>query len=246
MNFLSFAGTILAGLLGWCYGRLNVRSEEKKQQQKRLKRLLYNMLELKNWVDRMIGAEAVTIRYRERMIAGIAARYPEKEPAELVEIGHKISAGLKQMVLQLPQTARLEQTITEIIREFSEIDPFFAYELTGKYQLTETLDLIKNWAAGLVPGADSVTQTSLFLDQLLRPVMLAELQRDLIAHLPQIATQIGKATLTTVQKEHLSTAVVLDSPAMENYCNEMLPRLFASMEQFSASGITVDEGGLLQ
>jgi hypothetical protein len=233
MTFIPIIGALITGLLGWLIARLNIRSDEKKQERKRLRRLLYNMLELKSWVDKVISAEMFTDSYADKMLVAIGVRYPEKQQEELVEMKDILSPLLKKMILDQPQNPWLEQNINEIIREFSEIDPFFAYDLTGKYQLNEMLERIKNSVSNLVAEAESAPQASLFLDHLLRPVMMVELQRDLKIHLPQIAKLIDKKTLAIVQSKYLDTEVLNNDAALESYCNEMLPRLFTSIDQFS-------------
>ncbi|MBD1385828.1 hypothetical protein IDJ75_11105 [Mucilaginibacter rigui] len=231
MIYIPIFTAVVAGLLGLFIGRLNVKSEEKKQERKRLRRLLYNMLELKNWVDKVISAETLSGKYVERMTAAIASRYPEMQNDEVNKVETMISSGLKKMVINQPQTVRLEQNINDIIRDFSEIDPFFAYDLTGKYQLNEILEQIKFSINDLVPEEESVSQASAFLDRLLRPVMMAELQHDLNIHLPIIAKLIDKNTTATIRSKFIHGSTANSEEDLERYCNEMLPCLFTTIDQ---------------
>lgn len=50
MIYLPLFTSLISGLLGWFLGRLNTSKEDRKQEIKRLNRLLYNMLQLKMWV----------------------------------------------------------------------------------------------------------------------------------------------------------------------------------------------------
>ncbi|OKS84810.1 hypothetical protein [Mucilaginibacter polytrichastri] len=187
------------------------------------------MLELKHWVDKEISVEPFIARYIEKMTAAIKTLDPERTEAEIAEMAGLISAGIKRVIFKQPQLFRLEQNIAEIVHDYSEIDPFFAYDLTGKYQLTENLELMKEYLTGVVPEDSDMPEATAFMNQLLRPTMLADLQRDLITHLPQIAKMINDHTLKTINENHLSQKAEIDEDGLENYCEEMIPRLMASV-----------------
>jgi hypothetical protein len=229
MIYLPIITAIISGLLVWALGRWNANKDEHKQEKKRLNRLLYNMLELKHWVDKEISAEPFIARYMGKMTAAIKTLDPEKTEAEIVEMAGLISAGIKRVIFKQPQLPRLEQNIAEIVRDYSEINPFFAFDLTGKYQLTENLELMKEYLVGVVPEDIDMPEATAFMNQLLRPTMLADLQRDLITHLPQIAKMINDHTLKMINENHLSQKAEIDEGELENYCQEMIPRLMASV-----------------
>jgi hypothetical protein len=233
MIYLPIITAIISGLLVWALGRWNASKDEHKQEKKRLNRLLYNMLELKHWVDKEVSAEPFITCYMEKMTVAIQIAVPDKSQAELAEMSAIISSGIKRVIFKQPQLSRLEQNITEIVRDYSEIDPFFAFDLTGKYQLTENLELMKEYLTGVVPGDVDMPDATAFMNQLLRPTMLADLQRDLIKHLPQIAGMISDNTLAMVNKNHLSSKAEIDEAELEKYVRDMIPRLIASAALFA-------------
>jgi hypothetical protein len=233
MVYLPIITAIISGLLVWALGRWNASKDEHKQEKKRLNRLLYNMLELKHWIDKEISAEPFITRYMEKMTAAIKTFDPDKTEAEIREMTGLIAAGIKRLIFKQPQLPRLEQNIAEIVRDYSEIDPFFAYDLTGKYQLTENLGLVKEYLAGVIPEEVDMLEATAFMNQLLRPTMLADLQRDLITHLPQIANLISAHTLETINENHLGQKAEIDEDELEKYCQEMIPRLIASAASFA-------------
>ncbi|OOQ58287.1 hypothetical protein [Mucilaginibacter pedocola] len=228
MAYLPIITAVISGLLVWVLGRWNTNREERKQEKKRLNRLLYNMLELKHWVDKEISAEPFVTKAMEQMCVTIKAIEPERTDAELSEMFTVIAAGIKRAIFKQPQLPRLEQNISEIVRDYSEIDPFFAYDLTGKYQLTENLELMKDYLNGVIPEDMELPDATAFMNQLMRPTFLGELQKDLIIHLPQIAGMIGPETLETVRKNHLNTKVPVNTADLERYCREMIPQLIAA------------------
>ncbi|PWK68281.1 hypothetical protein LX99_04805 [Mucilaginibacter oryzae] len=233
MVYLPIITAIISGLLVWALGRWNASKDEHKQEKKRLNRLLYNMLELKHWVDKELSAEPFIAGYMEKMMATILVAAPDKSQAELAEMTAIISAGIKRVILKQPQLPRLEQHIAEIVRDYSEIDPFFAYDLTGKYQLTENLELMKEYLTGVVPQDVDMPEATAFMNQLMCPTMLADLQRDLIVHLPQIAGMINDRALSIVNENHLSSKAEIDEAGLENYIQETMPRLIASVRIFA-------------
>lgn len=129
MVYLPIITAIISSLLVWALGRWNANKDERKQEKKRLNRLLYNMLELKHWVDNEICVEPFIARYMEKMTAAIKTLDPEMTEAEIAEMAGLISARMKRVIFKQPQLFRLEQNIAEIVRDYSEIDPFFAYNL---------------------------------------------------------------------------------------------------------------------
>lgn len=237
MTYLPILTAVVSGLLVWLLGRFNTHKEDRKQEIKRLNRLLYNLLELKHWIDKEISADAFIAEYAEKMIAAIAAIDESRSEEQLSELKMILASGIKRVIVKQPQLQRLEQNINEIVKDYSEIDPFFAYDLTGKYQLTENLAFIKDSIGDIVPGAELIPNASLFMGQLIRPSLLADLQQDLVHHLPQIAAMINKKALTRVKKEYLSTVVPIDSAAIDTYCRDMLPNLINSASQFAEQEI---------
>jgi hypothetical protein len=233
MIYLPIITALVSGFLVWALGRWSVRKEERKQENKKLNRLLYNILELKHWVDKEINAEAFTKMYSAKMVEAMKTHVPELPEEVLAEMTNVTTSGIKQLILKQPQLLRLEQNIAEIVRDYSEIDPFFAYDLTGKYQLTEYMENMKSFIGNIVPENIDLSEATTFANQLLRPAMLEDLQKDLVIHLPQIARMIGAKTAQKVLKDHLSSKTEIDEEALNDYCQKMLPQLVSSAKAMS-------------
>jgi hypothetical protein len=217
--------TIVVCCLSWYLIRVNQNTDLKRQENRKLNRLVFNLLELKYWVDEEVDLDRQLSYVLDAYENEVIRQASDITRDDFKRIRVTIIDILKQQIPTHSRIAGLEDTIEDIIKELAEVDPVFAFELTGKYQLTVNTGRIAGLmeAAGTSGAGGEVS--GMIVSQVLRPKMLKDLQVDLQINVPLIAKKAGKKIYKRVQELPPSTAAEVDKNEVSQFLKELVPTL---------------------
>ncbi len=140
--------TLLAVIIGWGLSEGAKIYSDKRLDKRKLKRVLFYLLELRYHFAKELSLEADFQVYTSK----VKIQFAEKLKLSNVEIDQEISIWMpivkKLVIKSLNQNNRLEfleTNIDDVLNDLSEVYPIFAYELSGKHNIKSRLNRLDNY-----------------------------------------------------------------------------------------------------
>jgi len=222
---------VLSIIIGWFLGVANQRFTYSRQDKIKLKRLLYNLMELRYWIEKEIKLDHQLTMILDLYIVELQKQLPL--PSDQLPAMKTMMTGIirKQFLVQ-PKLPDLENSIANIIKELAEVDPVFAFELTGKFHVTEKITMIQSYLEEVeVPEGEDSTAKDRLLENVLRPQIMDDVIKQLDDYISTIAGMIGRKTLKKVKSAVYEVDEVLDSEEVLSFLKSYIPRLLSLVPQ---------------
>ncbi|MGY5351135.1 hypothetical protein ACXGQW_00940 [Wenyingzhuangia sp. IMCC45533] len=205
MNWIDKIFPILTLFFGWGlseYGKYNL---EQKNDRKKLKKVIYNLLELRWLLKKDIELEKEILKYFEYFIIKYSKEIGEidKADSEIVfkKIMPVISENLKNKTDNNLKYGKVEINMDKTIEELSEIDPIFAYKLEGKHQVRKKLNQTENYINDIEKSLiNEFSESDLTINNWIKPRLETELIKQLEISILDIAKRINKKTKLEIVK----------------------------------------------
>lgn len=182
---------VITLILGFGLSEFGKHFADRKNDRKKLKKLLFNLLELR-WLLRQ---EVVLNNRISQYIVRIKIRLTTEFGAESAEgteyIKPIIMKILKDSIVQPQKITEIENNIDSTIIELSEIYPIFAYELSGRYKIKEKLDNAEQYFQTV---ANQFEEFPTEIKNWVEPKISTELISDFDDCIKAIAKKIGRNT----------------------------------------------------
>lgn len=136
---------IVALILGWSLSEIGKYFGNKKEDKKKVKKLLFNLLELRYLLDKDIELEKSIEVLITKIKQKIPLEYQELSDLEIKIVKPLITQLLKDKIVNPKQIQRVESNIDSILTDLSEILPIFAYEFKGQFNIKERLQKFSNY-----------------------------------------------------------------------------------------------------
>lgn len=217
--------SIFVCCLSWYLVRVNQNTDLKRQENRKLNRLIFNLLELKFWIDKEVDIDQQLGRLLDAYEHEIIQRDIDITPEGFKEIRVAITEILKQQILTHSEIPALEDNIEVIIRDLAEVDPVFAFELTGKYRITVHMARIQEILDAAGPPPENSTIPQIMVNDILRPKILKDLQKELHIHIPLIAKKTDKKTYNDLRLLPESTTTEIDIVEVSRFLKDLVPKL---------------------
>ena len=223
MNWIDKLLPVITLILGWGISEFGKFSTERKNNTKKFKKLLFNLLELRWLLKREMDLNNDITLYIKRFKEKITTEFGEDAfgDVELNMIKPMITEILKSKIVQPDKIKEIETNIDATINELAEIYPVFAYELNGRYKIKERLE-----------SADSYfNEVSGFIEELpkeltdwVQPKLSNELFEELDKYILGIANKINRKTKRDIE-EKLSNKNSEDTEEMDEFIDEYIEKI---------------------
>lgn len=182
---------ILTLILGFSLSEFGKYFTDRKNDRKKFKNLLFNLLELRWLLRQEITLNSKISQYVERTKVILIKEFgPESVEGE-EHFKSIIVKILKDSIVQQGKIAEIENNIDATIIELSEIYPIFAYELSGRYKIKENIENAEQYFQTI---ANQLEEFPTEIKDWIKPKISNELIADLDEYIKLIAKRIGRKT----------------------------------------------------
>jgi hypothetical protein len=215
---------VITLIIGFGLAEFGKYSADRKNDRKKLKRLLFNLLELRWLLRQEIVLNSTISKYIERFNIKINDEFGSNSVESTNYIKPVITKILKDLIVQPEKINEIEQNIDATIIELSELYPIFAYKLSGRYKIKEKLENAEKYFQAV---SNQFEEFPTEIKNWIQPKISNTLISDLDDYIIVIAKKIDRKTIKNVS-EILSPVNENDTSdideIMKEYINEMKKR----------------------
>lgn len=227
MEWLKIILPLIGVLIGWFLNEQGKLFAYKRQDKRKIKKLLFFLLELRFQFHREATLEDDLKKYIElvknKLIEKTENKIGENDLNEIMAIVKPILNDLVlKAILDENKYDFFVKNIDEIIIELSEIAPILAYELNGQHNIKEKLKLTTNYFEQINEKSAELIDIK---DDLINPKLIKELLRNLDESIADIARKIDKKTLKNALKKIQNMNSEEHEREIEKLIDEMLEKL---------------------
>jgi len=214
---------VITLILGWGISEFGKFSAERKNNIKKFKKLLFNLLELRWLLKREIDLNNDITLYIGSLKQKITANFGEDAfgDAEVNMIKPMITEILKNKIVQPDKIKEIEINIDYTINELAEIYPVFAYELSGRFKIKERLEGAENYFSEV---SEFIEEMPKELTEWIQPKLSNELFEELDEYILEIAKKINRKTKRDIE-EKFSINNSDDTDEMDGFIDEYIERI---------------------
>ncbi len=225
-------------LVGWLLSERAKVFADKRQDKRKLRKLLFFLLELRYHFAKELSTELDIDKYLKIFSTTLSKKLNTE--VDLLA-GQPIPYDVKPFILELLQKATvkgrddkfeyLSTNIDKILMDLAEIDPLLAFELNGRHNIKERLSRANELYSEMEEFATSQNEQIPFdLRQFFNPKLTKELLEDLDESIEKIAGKIGRKLVSEVKKK----IAIMDSndgedekigQAINEYLNKVIDTL---------------------
>lgn len=201
MNWIDKILPVTTLILGFILSEFGKYFSDRKYEHKKLKKLLFNLLELRWLIKQDVEINRDINEYIKRMKIRLKEEFGE-EVSEGVEYAiPMITEIFKNSLVKPERINEIENNIDSTLKELSEIHPVFAYELTGRFKIKEKLDSMEQYFQTLTNQIEELKEFPSEIKHLFDPKLSTELTLEMDDHIKSIARKISKKTYKKVSKK---------------------------------------------
>ncbi len=183
--------------LGWLLSERGKIFADKRQDKRKLKKLLFYLLELRYHFAKELSLELDLDKYFGILKNKVAEKFSFDKDDPDFDIGLNVwKPILEQMISktknQDDRFERLSENIDKILIDLAEIFPILAYELSGRHNIKERLSRADAYFSEIQSLADEIPFD---IKQWINPKLTKDLLDDLDESIRKIAIQIDNQTL---------------------------------------------------
>jgi len=188
---------------------------------------LFNLLELKSWVEKEVFID----EQLNRLLTIYADEVGQKMPEGGVYVREKqawMLQYIKKKFLSTDKFTAIGESIDITLKELSEIDPLFAFQLSGIYNITEKMNLVKSYLEGLSTEIEIEVETQnndTVFDDMLRPQIIndifVQLQQDVLL----VAKMIDMKTYEKVTGMRQQIITPIDEADFKRFMAPMITKI---------------------
>jgi hypothetical protein len=195
---------IVALILGWGLSEFGKYTVQRKNDKKTLKRLLFNLLELR-WLIKLnleLNEDISTIMERIRIklsdLFGSALNESESQAtATMITNLLKpiLNESFKEKMIDIDRIKEIETNIDATLTQLAEVEPVLAYELCGRFKYKDKLDNVNNYLDKISQLNENVPDG---LITIIEPKLTQDVLKDLDKCILNIAQRISTGTRKNV------------------------------------------------
>lgn len=231
MEWINSLVALIGVVLGWLFSQYSEYFKDKKADKRKLRKLLFYLLELRYLLYKELNFEIalqntiiILKKKTEELIGEISSdEFLEKSVIDM----------LKQNLNASEEIVLIENNIDNIIRDLSEIDPVFAYELSGRYKIKERILKYGNYIKSYDHYFENAP--SEIKDFVQQPFSNSELLQELDIFLIKIGKRISKKTGKDVEDKLAMQYEMFSNSTIEEFVEEFLNQLKTIIEKSTAT-----------
>ena len=221
MNWIDKLLPVLTLLLGWGLSQFGKFWADKKDDTKKLKKLLFNLLELRWLLKRELDLNKEFGIYIEQLTARLTEEFGAEAAQGAEVFKPMITEILKDQIVEPERIKELETNIDSTINELAEIFPVFADELSGQYKIKDRLEKAESYFNEV---SDLLEDMPKELTDWIQPRISDDLLTSLENYILELAEKINRKTKNEVSGK-LSTKADEDTKDMNEFIDEYIERI---------------------
>jgi hypothetical protein len=228
MDWIEKLFPVITLLLGWGLSQFGKLWADKKNDKKKLKKLLFNLLELRWLLKREFDFNKDITHYIERLkskltdIFGEEATQGIEEATQGIELAKPILTEIiKDKMVDTNRIKEIESNIDFTIIELAEIYPVFAYELSGQFKIKERLASVEHYFNQV---AELLNDMPSELTDWVQPKLSDDLLKEIDGYVIEIAEKINRKTKSKVA-EKLKFKGNVDNEEFDLYIDEYIEKI---------------------
>ncbi|MCL6273384.1 hypothetical protein M3P19_05145 [Muricauda sp. 2012CJ35-5] len=197
MNWINTLIPVVTLIIGWALSEFGKLSSERKNDRKNLKKLLFNLLEIRWLLKRDFEFKEELTTYIEKFEIKVEQKFGQDaaQGAHLIE--PIITQILKEKLIRPNRIEEIENRIGSIVDNLSEIYPIFAYELTDVYRIRERIEGIECYFEEISERIEYVTPE---MKEWAKPRISNELIKRLEEYILDISGKINRKTQKGIER----------------------------------------------
>ncbi len=217
--------------LGWFLSERGKIFADKRQDKRKLKKLLFFLLELRFHFARELSMELDMDKYISVLKHKLADKFGlDKNDADL-DVGLNNWKPFIEQMISKSQTQNnkfeyLAENIDKILIELAEIYPILAYELSGQHNIKERLNKANDYFGEV---QSTIQEIPFDIKEWINPKLTKDLLKDLDESIEKIASQIDKQTLKASREKIKIMTFEEDDSEMETFVDEYFEKVIENL-----------------
>jgi len=222
---LEFITSPINTFFNWGLSKLNRNAEHKHEERTKLKRLLYCLLELRNWLQKEVFLDEQIGQFMTLYEREIALEWPGGDVL-LRSKRPLIIKLIKKAIFSVDKYTATSSKIQNTLAELSEINPLFAHELSDIYNITEKLDMLKTYMdAAMAELEDPLEEGSFIMEDVLRPQLVNDVFVQIQVHTQEVAKMIDHKIYEEVKLKSRAAIAPIDENDFRRFMSPILKKL---------------------
>lgn len=226
MDWIKTILPLIGVLLGWFLSEKGKVFSDKRQDKRKLRKLLFLLLDLRFHFAKELSTQEDFEKYFDSLKSKLLEKfdYDENDTEFINELDNWKSPLLKLLIKHQAKNNRFEylaENIDKILIDLAEIFPILAFELKGQHNIKERLNGVSNY----FNDVDKLTSDIPFdLNQWLSSKISKELLQDLDFSIEKIAGLIDKATVKSSKLKITTRIFGLNDVELDNFIDDYLEK----------------------
>jgi hypothetical protein len=217
--------------LGWFLSERGKIFADKRQDKRKLKKLLFFLLELRFHFARELSMELDIDKYIGVIKNKVADKLGLDKNNTALDVGvNALKPFIEQMISKIKtQNNKFEylaENIDKILIELAEIYPILAYELSGQHNIKERLKKANDYFGEM---QSTIQDIPFDIKEWINPKLTKDLLKDLDESVEKIAIQIDKQTLKAAQEKVEKMTFEVNDSEMESFVDEYLEKVIENL-----------------
>ncbi len=231
MEWIKTILPLIGVALGWLLAESGKVFTDKRQDKRKLKKLLFFLLELRFCFAKELSIQLDLDKGMEILLNKMADKFGmDKSDPELNIETSTWKPFIEQILMksknQDDKFEYLSGNIDKILIDLAEIFPILAYELSGQHNIKERLNKVESYYSEIESMAEAMPFD---FKKWINPKLTKELIIDLDDSIEKIAKQIGKQTLQ-ISKEKIAKMTFEDNNKeidilIDEYLNKIIENI---------------------
>lgn len=198
MNIIDKFLPILGVAIGWGLSEFSKSILDRKNDKRKFKKLLFNLLELRWLLKREVNLIQDISVYLEKLKSKLEIEFGKESNGELDFFKPIITEILKEKIVDPVKIKLMESNLDITILELSEIYPVFAYELSDRYKIKEKLEKADKYFEEV---SSYIENFPIDIKEWIQPKLSEELIDELDKYILAIARKIGWRTKKNIKNK---------------------------------------------
>lgn len=220
MEWIKIIAPLIGVVLGFGLSERAKFWSDNRQDKRKLKRLLFYLLELRFLFTRELNAQIEIKKFYKRVEERLKLDCGEATKSEIEIAKPFVEQIIKNHLGDNNRIEFLEENIDSVINDLAEVFPILAYELSGQHNIKKRLSVIDNYLSEV---KHHIGEIPLDLKEWIEPKLANNLISDLDETIKKISNKIDKKTWQK-SEEKITNMNKFDSGDMDNFLNEFIEK----------------------
>jgi hypothetical protein len=216
---------VITLIFGFALAQFGKYFADRKNDRKKLKKLLFNLLELRWLLKQEIELNEKITKLIERLKIKLTTEFGAESADGAEYFKPMITKILRDSIVKPEKITKIENNIDNTIEELAEIYPIFAYELSGRYKIKEKLNNADEYFQKVT---DNFEEFPTEIKDWIEPKISTELISDFDEYIIAIAKKIGRKTNKNVS-EKLEPHDENDNSELDKFIDEYIAEVKKTM-----------------